>query len=175
MTAFSIVFIVLGALLILGGVLLQPLWRATVRPLYRNPEAQEPSVLGWGVRSGIMILSGLVVIVVSIGLLGQGVDAQPSPSEAAAERCSAFVDEVGSPDSPDEVDEAVSEAADGAGFDVDRRESTDSRVADLPSGEVTITVETTTWTVRDGGETVATFGWTAADNVPGRFRAGDCS
>lgn len=173
-TANIIAIIAFGVLLILGGVLLKPIWSVAVRPFYRNPEAQEPSKLGWGVRSGIMIVAGIIVVVGGIGFLGQADDAEPMPSEAASDRCEAFVDQIERPVSSAATDEAVTSAADEAGYEVERKERSEDSIADLPGGEVTITVTTTTWTVRDGGDTVATFTWTETDNVQGRFGAGDC-
>jgi hypothetical protein len=173
MIALWIALIVVGVLLVLGGVFLKPLWRVAVRPFYRHPEAQEPSKLGWGARSGFMIIAGLIVIAGSASLLGSTSQA-PAPSETSSRSCSELVDQVGSPSTSAEVDEAVREAADQAGYSVERDESSSDSVAELPGGDETITVSVTTWTVLTGSDTVATFTWTTADSVPGRFSAGPC-
>jgi hypothetical protein len=171
MIPFLIVLIVVGALLVLGGVLLKPIWRAAVRPFFRQPDAQEPSRLGWAVRSGFMIVVGAVVIVGSGIILSQSLPAQPEPSAVARADCDSLVDEVGSPSSRGAVDEAVTDAAGAAGYDVGLTEkSTDSSI-ELPSGDTTITVDVATWTVSDGPDEVATFTWTTSGTVPGRFSA----
>jgi hypothetical protein len=174
MTVLLIALIVVGALLVLGGVLLKPLWRVAIAPFYRQPAAQEPSKLGWGVRSVVMILAGVVVIVAGISLLGNTSQSAPTPSEVESQSCSALVDEVGSPSTSDGADEAIREAANQAGYDVERDESSSESVAETPGGDTTITVTMTTWTVVGAGDTVAVFTWTASDSVPGRFTAEKC-
>lgn len=173
MAALLIVLIVVGALLVLGGLFLKPLWRVAVRPFYRHPDAQEPSKLGWGVRSGVMILAGAVVIVGSASLWSQSAPAQPSPSAIARENCDALVDQVGSPSGLTAAENAVKDAADAAGYEVEREDKSSDSVAELPSGDTTITVDVTTWTVVDASDTVATFTWTSSGSVPGRF-TGSC-
>ncbi|WP_291053939.1 hypothetical protein [Herbiconiux sp.] len=174
MAALLIVLIVVGVLLVLGGLFLKPLWRVAVRPFYRQPDAQEPSKLGWGVRSGGMVLAGAVVIVASATLLSQTAPAQPSASAIARETCATLVDQVGSPSGLTAAEKAVTDAADAAGYEVKREDTSSDSVAELPSGDTTITVDVTTWTVVDGSDTVATFTWTTSGSVPGRF-TGSCS
>ena len=175
MTALLIGLIVVGVLLMIGGLFLKPLWRVAVRPFYRHPEAQEPSRLGWGARSAVMIVAGAIVIVASAGMLIGTAPTQPTPSEVASRSCADLVDEVGSPSSSAAADEAITAAAEGAGFAVEREESSSDSVAELPGGDQTITVSVTTWTVRSPDAAIATFTWTSADSVPGRFTAAPCS
>jgi hypothetical protein len=171
MIPFLIVLIVVGALLVLGGVLLKPIWRVAVRPFYRQPDAQEPSRLGWAVRSGFMIVAGAVVIVASGSILTQSLPAPPEPSAVVRADCDSLIDEVGSPSSRAAVEDAVTDAAEAAGYDVERQEkSTDSSV-ELPGGDTTVTVDVATWTVTDGSDEVATFTWTTSGSVPGQFSA----
>jgi hypothetical protein len=173
MVPFLIVLIVIGAILVLGGLLLRPIWRVAVRPLYRHPDAQEPSRLGWAVRSGAMILAGAAVIVGSASLLGQAQSKQPTPSAEARENCAALLDEVGSPSTTDTADKAVTEAAEAHGYAVERDDTSSDSVVGLPSGDTTVTVDVATWTVTDGPDPVATFTWTTSGSVPGRF-TGTC-
>jgi hypothetical protein len=174
MTALWIALIVVGALLVLGGIFLKPLWRVAVRPFYRHPAAQEPSKLGWGARSAVMIFAGVISIVLSVGLLGSTAPDPPTPPGTTSQECSDLVEQVDSPSSASGADQAVRDAADQAGFDVEREESTSETVTALPSGDETITVTVTTWVVRDGSDTVATFTWTSSDSVLGRFSAEQC-
>jgi hypothetical protein len=81
---------------------------------------------------------------------------------------------VGSPTRSADADEAVRDAADAAGYDVEREELTTESVAELPGGDETIAVTVTTWTVLDGGGEVAAFTWTSSDSVPGRFGVEEC-
>jgi hypothetical protein len=129
-----IVLIVVGALLVLGGLFLKSLWRIAVRPFYRQPDAQEPSKLGWGVRSGVMILAGALVIVGSASLLSQTAPAQPSPSAIARQNCDALVDQVGFPSGLATAEKAVTDAAVAAGYEVEREDTSSDSVAELPSG-----------------------------------------
>jgi hypothetical protein len=171
MGPFLIVLIVVGVLLVVGGVLLKPIWRVAVRPFYRRPDAQEPSRFGWGVRSGVMILTGAVVIVASASLLGQVQLAQPDPTAVARANCASLLDEVGSPSTAATAEAAVIDAAEAAGYDVERKDTSSDSVVELPSGDTTITVDVVTWTMTDGSDTVATFTHTSSDSMPGRFSA----
>ena len=175
MTALLIALIVAGALLVLCGVFLRQVWRVGIRPLYRHPEAQEPSKLSWLIRSTVMILAGVVVMVTGIGLLVDAADELPAASENSAPSCADLVDDVGSPSTRAEVDGTVQEAAGSAGYDVERIESSSDSTAELPGGDETITVDVTTWTVLDGSDIVAKFTWTSSESVPGRFGAADCA
>jgi hypothetical protein len=171
MVAFLIVLIVAGALLVLGGVLLKPIWRVAVRPFYRHPDAQQPSTLGWAVRSGAMIVAGVAVIAASASILSQAQPTQPSPSEDARADCESLIDEVGSPSTTDAAESAVTDAAGAAGYEVGREDTSSDSVVELPGGDTTVTVDVVTWTVTDGSDTVATFTWTTSGSVPGRFSA----
>jgi hypothetical protein len=171
MVPLLIVLIVVGALLVVGGVLLKPLWRVAVRPFYRHPDALEPSRLGWGVRSGIMIVAGVAVVIGSASILSQAHPADTDPSDVARADCDSLVDEVGSPSTTDTADTAVRDAAQAAGFDVERDDTSSESVVELPSGDTTVTVDVVTWTVTDGPDDVATFTWTTSGSVPGRFSA----
>lgn len=171
MAPLSIILIAGGALLILGGAFLKPIWRATVRPFYRHPEAQEPSRLGWGVRSVGMILTGTVVIVGAASLVGQGHRVQPSSTAVAHATCVALLDQVGSPSTSARAEKAVTDAAHAVGYDVNREESSSDSDVELPNGESTVTVDVVTWTVTDGAADVATFTWASSGSIPGRFSA----
>ncbi|MDO9399001.1 MAG: hypothetical protein Q7T71_20840 [Herbiconiux sp.] len=171
MTPLLIVLIVVGALLVLVGVLLKPVWRVAVRPFYRQPDAQEPSRLGWAVRSGGMILAGGAVIVASASILSQSSVAEPGPSTAARAGCDALIDEVGSPTSLPAAEEAVAGAARSGGYELERDERSSDSVVELPGGDSTVTVDVVTWTVSDGPDAVAAFTWTSSGSVPGRFSA----
>ncbi|MGV8881254.1 MAG: hypothetical protein ACOH19_03800 [Rhodoglobus sp.] len=80
------------------------------------------------------------------------------------------------PNSPNEVEDAVTEAADTAGYQVERSVTSTDEIITIPSGERTITILVSTWTVKDGGDVVSTFTWTESDvnQGQGRFSAGDC-
>ena len=176
MAGLWITFIVVGALLVAGGIFIKPIGRAAIRLFYRRPDAQEPSNLSWGLRSVFMIVAGLVVIGVSVSQLAAIAGDVPTPAEVESDRCEDLVDQMGSPNSAKEVEEAVAEAAAVAGYQVERSDSTTDEIVTIPSGEETVTILVSTWTVKDGVDVVSTFTWTESDvnQGQGRFSAGDC-
>jgi hypothetical protein len=118
-----------------------------------------------------MIVTGVAVIIGGATLLVQTQPTPPSPSAVARSNCFSLRDEVGSPSTSKLTEKAVNEAAAKAGYTVERNDESTESVVDLPSGEAKITIDTVTWTVTHGSETVASFTWTSSDSTPGRFRA----
>lgn len=176
MVGLWITFIVVGALLVAGGIFIKPIGHAAIRLSYRRPDAQEPSSLSWGLRAVFMIVGGLVIIGISISQLSALAADVPTQTEVKSDRCDDFVDQVGLPNSPNEVEDAVTEAAGAAGYQVERSVTLTDETITIPSGEQTITIKVSTWTVNDGGDVVSTFTWTESDvnQGQGRFSAGDC-
>ncbi|QCR20448.1 hypothetical protein [Agrococcus sp. SGAir0287] len=182
--AFAIALMVLGALLVVAGLLLRPIWRALVAPLYRRPDAQEPSPLGWRLRTAILVVGGIATIVggalLASDLAGRTAEVEPAASVAtsageAPDACASIVEAVARPASLDLADAAIAEAAADAGYEVDRESSETEETLPQPSGEATVVVLQTRWTVLDGDAEVAAFTWTSdAAGGSARFDAEPC-
>lgn len=174
MVTLFVLLTIAGVLLLAAGFFVRPIWRVTVRPFYRNPDAIEPSELGFRMRSGVIIVTGIIVMVVSIVEINLIMADQPTPKERTAESCGDIVDNVGHPTSSSEAAKAVKRAAADAGYRVDSDETSEDESLDVAGEEHSITITTTTWSVTDDEQEIVQFQWTESETVHGRFSSSDC-
>lgn len=173
MTGLLVLLTVLSALVLLAGIFYRSLWWSLAGKFYRNPEAIAPSDAGFTLRSAVLVIIGIIMLIVCITQLTPNADATSSGD--TQKQCRELEKEVGTPSSLDSAQREIRDATSEKDFEVKKTESSKKESLDVPKGGETMTIETTTWTVRDQGEEVTKFTWTESqERGLGRFSAQGC-
>lgn len=163
--------------MLLVGVFYRPLWWFFARKFYRNPEAIAPSGAGFALRITMLVIVGVIITVFSAYQLVSFAEdeEEKEASQTSAEQCRELESQVGNPISLDEADETIRDAASEKGYEVNSREKSEDEELELPSGDSSVTTETTMWTVLDDGEEIIQFTWIEPpDGGQGLFSAKSC-
>ncbi|WP_420110968.1 hypothetical protein [Pseudactinotalea sp.] len=154
MSAGGVLFLIIGLLTVLAGLLSRRIWRVAAAPMYRNPDAVEPSDLRFQIGQVVGVVIGVGFTIAGIWLLAGSADtADPEAETSSAEvvTCEQLLAQVSSGDtsSLDATRSTLEELADRHGLSLEENETTDE--VDHPGSDDSTTIVTTSLVLRGDG------------------------